>query len=263
MPFDSALFGPVPDGTRARASSDYVHAIAPPVLDLRRTEPARRSGQPLIAKNGYSIRIANDAQTTAIDRLVTRMYRSRGYLVSNDGTALSSTGAVTIEALNGRTTIGTLTVNVGVGRRLNAETLYAAEMAPFRRPGRCLCEFNRLALHIDEANKEVLAAIFHVGIIIAHRIYGASDLFIEVNPRHAPFYRRKIGFELVGEERVCPRVNAPAVLLHKDLDVCTEELSRLGGLREPSNKSFYAFALTPEEARVVLGNILPPLRMAS
>lgn len=262
MPFASALIGPVPESTRARHASDRLRDLAPPVLDCNRGRLPCRPGQALITRNGYSIRVVDHARATAVDQLVARMYRSRGYLVSSD-TRSSARGAVTLEASRAGATVGTLTVNVGDGGRLNADALYAAEIAPYRRSGRRLCEFNRLALQMDEANKEVLAAIFHVGILFALKVFGASDLFIEVNPRHAPFYRRKIGFELVGDERVCPRVNAPAVLLHKDLDICAEEIVRLGGLRAPSNKSFYAFALSPAEERIVLGNIPAPLRMAS
>lgn len=265
MSFVSALMGPVSDGTRASTPSAYHRDAAPAILDLHRGRQSYRAGQLLITKKDFSIRVADESRAASVDKLVTRMYRSRGYLVADDGCrpSVSDRGTVTLEALSGRTTIGTLTVNLGQRRRLNAETLYAEEIAPYRQPGRRLCEFNRLALHMDETSKEVLAAIFHVGVVFAAKIFGASDLFIEVNPRHAPFYRRKIGFALAGEERVCPRVDAPAVLLHKDLAVCTEELARLGGVRTPDNKSFYAFALTPAEERIVLGNILAPLRMAS
>jgi len=263
MPFASAQIGPVPESTRTRRSPDRLRDIAPAILDLHRGALPCLPGQPIIAKNGYSIRVADAARATAVDQLVTRMYRSRGYLVADGRSAATASRAVTLEAVSGRTTVGTLTVNLGDGPRLNAEALYAAEIAPYRRPGRRLCEFNRLAMQADEANKEVLATIFHVGVLFALKVFGASDLFIEVNPRHAPFYRRKIGFDFVGDERVCPRVNAPAVLLHKDLDICAEELARLGGLRIPSNKSFYAFMLTPTEARIALGNIHGPLRLAS
>ena len=36
---------------------------------------------------------------------------------------------------------------------------------------------------------------------------------IEVNPRHVRYYERMLGFEVIGPERMNPRVEAPAVLL--------------------------------------------------
>jgi hypothetical protein len=204
-----------------------------------------------------------DTARTAVDRLIDRMYRSRGYLVASDRANRPAGSSMTLEAVRGAATIGTLTVHLAEQHALNAETLYASEIRPYRQTGRRLCEFNRLAMHTGETSKEALAAIFHIGMVLAHRIYDATDLFIEVNPRHAPFYRRKIGFNLIGEERICPRVNAPAMLLHKDLAICAEEVSQRSRSLDPGHESFYTFALTPEEENRVLHNILAPLRMAS
>jgi hypothetical protein len=44
-------------------------------------------------------------------------------------------------------------------------------------------------------------------------LHGITDAVIEVNPRHAGFYRRTLGFQPLGEEKVCPRVGAPSQLL--------------------------------------------------
>jgi hypothetical protein len=74
-------------------------------------------------------------------------------------------------------------------------------------------------------------------------------LFIEVNPRHAPFYRRKLGFEMVGEQKMCRRVQAPAVLLHQKLSYIAEQIIRYGGLKLRCNKTFYSFFMAPWEER--------------
>jgi hypothetical protein len=42
-------------------------------------------------------------------------------------------------------------------------------------------------------------------------------VFIEVNPRHASFYRRAFGFVIAAGERFCERAMAPSVLLLGDL----------------------------------------------
>jgi hypothetical protein len=265
MPIASALAEGLQSGGRTPALA-VVHPDTEPTLPNR---PAlgygARPGANLIEKNDFSIRIVDGTDPHAVEKLVSRMYRRRGYGIPDPGAReQASTGSsVTLEARQGQHTVGTLTVNLGGSRGLNAESLYAEEIAPYRRPGVRIAEFNRLAMNTVEAGRETLAALFHVGVLFAFRIFGARHLFIEVNPRHAMFYRVKLGFELLGEERTCPRVNAPAVLLHKDLAVCAAEAARFGGHREPGNKSFYAFFLAPAEERIVADNLRMPLRLAS
>jgi hypothetical protein len=203
----------------------------------------------LLRKDDIGIRLADGHDNVdQVGMLVTRMYRSRGYLIPvSEVDSRNSIRRVTLEACHRNRTVGTLSVNLGADERLHAEELYGEEIAAFRRKGARLCEFTRLALDADDCGKNALACLFHLGFIFAYRIHHAADLFIEVNPRHALFYRRKLGFTLVGEEKICPRVDAPAVLLHKKLAIFAEELRQLGGLRTPQNKSFYAQGLTPWE----------------
>ena len=44
---------------------------------------------------------------------------------------------------------------------------------------------------------------------------------MEVNPRHVRYYQRCLGFRQLGEVRQCLRVDAPAVLLHQEIDGIT------------------------------------------
>ena len=203
----------------------------------------------LLQRDDIGIRLADGHdRVDQVGMLVTRMYRQRGYLIPvSEADARDSIRRVTLEACHRNQTVGTLTVNLGADEGLHAEELYGTEIAAFRCKSARLCEFTRLALDANDCGKDALACLFHLGFIFAYRIHHASDLFIEVNPRHALFYRRKLGFTLVGEEKICPRVNAPAVLLHKRLADFADELVRLGGLRTPQNKSFYALCLTPWE----------------
>src|SRR6266571_5297878 len=48
------------------------------------------------------------------------------------------------------------------------------------------------------------------GLMALHEL---SDVFIEVNPRHAAFYHRALCFAVAGVEKKCPRVAAPSMLL--------------------------------------------------
>src|SRR5690606_5227083 len=140
---------------------------------------------------------------------------------------------VTLEACYKNQTVGTMTVHLGTNEALQAETLYGEEIAAFRRRGARLFEFTRLALDAEDGGREALACLFHLGFVFAYRIHRATERFIEVKPRPALVYRRKFGFVRVGEEKVCPRVNAPAVLLPKPLAVFAGVLARLGGVQSP------------------------------
>jgi hypothetical protein len=77
-------------------------------------------------------------------------------------------------------------------------------------------------------SKPVLAAIFHLAYIYAHRMRQCTDLLIEVNPRHVKFYETMLGFTTWGEEKMDPRVNAPALLLRLDLSYAKAQIARLG-----------------------------------
>ena len=68
--------------------------------------------------------------------------------------------------------------------------------------------------------------MFHIAYMYARRLHRCTDILIEVNPRHVRFYRSMLGFEVLGPERTCPRVNAPAVLLRLRLDHAQEQLAR-------------------------------------
>jgi hypothetical protein len=58
-------------------------------------------------------------------------------------------------------------------------------------------------------------------------LHRATDVLIEVNPRHEAYYRRIFGFARAGREWICPRVNAPAVLMHLDVTNLEERLGAL------------------------------------
>jgi len=210
---------------------------------------------PLLTKDDVEIWLADSDRSDEIDTLVSRMYGQRGYLIPARRNPVTSARRVTLEARHEGSIVGTLTVSLGTARGLNADELYAAEIQPYRDQGATVCEFTRLALDSELCSKQALACLFHMGFVYAYRILRASDLFIEVNPRHALFYCRKLHFRLAGGEKICPRVSAPAVLLHKDLKICAEEINRCGGRRAPENKTFYAFMLTPSEERACLDNI--------
>ena len=89
-----------------------------------------------------------------------------------------------------------------------------------------MCEITQLALDPSSGNHDALAGLFQALYVIAQLTRRMTDIFIEVHPRHANFYQRIFGFKRIGGERICPRVGAPAVLLHLSQDEFERALAR-------------------------------------
>ena len=91
--------------------------------------------------------------------------------------------------------------------------------------------------------------MFHVAYMYVRRLHGCTDLLAEVNPRHASFYRRLLGFQQAGAERMCERVQAPAVLLWLPLEHAERQIARYGGKAEllDSTRSLYPLFFSPTE----------------
>jgi hypothetical protein len=232
----------------------------------RRSLPEPSAADYIVQKSDFGIRLADfDSRIDQVEMLVTRMYRQRGYHVgvgpSNpDARSDASLRRATLEARRANRTVGAVTVNLDGPGGLMAEDLYRSEIAPYRDNVNRLCEFTQLALDIEECGKEALGNLFHLAFIVAYRIQRATDLFIEVNPRHALFYRRKLGLEQIGELKICRRVQAPAVLLHQKLAHISEQIIRYGGLKLPCNRTFYSFFMAPWEERELVNQIGGMLR---
>jgi hypothetical protein len=105
-----------------------------------------------------------------------------------------------------------------------------------------LCEPSRLAID-THVPKRVFASMIHISYIYAHNIHGYTDYVIEVNPRHATFYKKMLGFAQLAPERMCTRVNAPAVLLRLRLDYMRQQIEKFGGLMEQGGRerSYYPY----------------------
>ena len=82
----------------------------------------------------------------------------------------------------------------------------------------------RLAIVEGENWRSPLDALVQSAYLVTRVMHGLTDVLIEVNPRHVPFYRRVFGFVQAGVEKVCPRVGAPSVLMRLDLDQFAQRL---------------------------------------
>lgn len=210
---------------------------SPVPLAIFGTEPSNR----------LRIRLAdNDGGRNAASFLVQKMYGWRGYQLETN--ALRN-HRVTFVASHADKTLATITVGFDSEDGVSAHSLYPEYVGQLRDKDARLCEFTRLAVDRNEHSKELLAMMFHVAYMYARRLHGCTDLLVEVNPRHAAFYRRLLGFQQAGPERVCERVQAPAVLLWLPLEHAERQIARYGGKPEliSATRSLYPFFFSPGE----------------
>lgn len=199
----------------------------------------------LLHRNGYSIHLVNSLkQRIKASTLIKRMYASRGYQTESASVFSTSSNQYTFEARQSQQLIGTLTLTIDTGKGLLADTLYQPELDQFRQQKHKLCEVSKLAFNPETSSKEIFSSMFHMAYIFAHRIHGVDDAFIEINPRHAVFYKRMLGFRQIGELHTCPRVNAPAVLLHLDLGYMKEQIATQAEQFNQKTKSIYPHFLS-------------------
>ena len=167
----------------------------------------------------------------AAEELVQRQYAARGYFADTEDPTVpprSFKRASVVLARRGEIPVGTVSVGIDSPAGLHVDEVYGDFVDPLRAEGRRLGEVVRLAVsHQHETDsRKTLAALFNAahGIMVANRL---DYVFIEVNPRHVGFYRRALCFEVAGEARRCPRVNAPSVLLKMSVDDLTRKIESL------------------------------------
>lgn len=156
-------------------------------------------------------------QHRACAALVRRMYAWRGYCIAPARQLIDDPNHATLAGWLDGELVATMTASRDSSAGLLADKLYADEMAMLRKPARVICEVTRLAVDSEGNDPEILKSLFRSTYQYAKAVFGVTDVVIEVNPRHATYYRREFGFSQVGDLRNCPRVNAPAVLLHRSM----------------------------------------------
>lgn len=202
----------------------------------------------------FKIRAADTAgHRSHANILVKRRYEWRGYRsvsIPDDPTG----HLITLNASESDSTIGTITIGLDGPRGLLAEDAFPEEIAALRATGQRLCEFTKLAMDPTTGAKQVLASLFHVAYIVAHRLRGCDTLVMEVNPRHVAYYRRMLGCKILGKERTNHRVNAPAVLLCLDFAYTREQIGRFAGQpeRAATERTLYPYSFSlAEEAGII------------
>ncbi|WP_088284815.1 N-acyl amino acid synthase FeeM domain-containing protein [Ideonella sp. A 288] len=202
----------------------------------------------------FKIKAADsESRRGLVASLLKGRYLWRGYRVG-DLPSDHPTQRFTLAAIEDQQTIGTITVAFDGPDRLAADQTFPHEVQSLRDKGLKLCEFTKLAIDPTTGTKRVLAALFHVAYIVAHRMRGHDTLLIEVNPRHVRYYERMLGCSVLGEPRINRSVDAPAVLLTVEFSYIMSQIGKFGGQPELSatERSLYPFAFSlPEEAGII------------
>lgn len=213
--------------------------------DLHRCEVGRRL---------YRIRSADSGgQRSSASILINRMYATRGY-ASRPLPDESSPTRITLVASEHETTVATITVGFDSSAGLQVDTLFSQEVNALRQAGRMVCEFTTLAIDQVVRSRRVLASLFNVAYIYAHRVMGFDTLLIEVNPRHVLYYERMLGFKVMAPQRYSPRVGAPAVLMGINFSYIREQGERFARLSRASGagRSLYPDWFSPLEEEAIL-----------
>lgn len=222
--------------------------------DRDQTEPDEARGDEEVNRRLFKIRSADSSgRRSSASILIDRMYATRGYRSTPLPDQQLPT-RITLVASEHEEAIGTITVGFDSPAGLHIDDLFIDEAHALRDQGHRLCEFTKLAMDSVVRSKRVLASLFHVAYIFAHRLMGFDSLLIEVNPRHVRYYERMLGFKVFGQQRLNRRVNAPAVLMLLAFSHAHNQIDRFGGKPEYSllERSLYPYFFSvPEEAGIV------------
>ena len=185
------------------------------------------------------------------------MYAGRGYHAS----ALPEErrgDRLTLVASAANAVVGTVTVGFDSEQGLAVDEVFPDEVNSIRMSGRQVCEFTKLAVDGVVRSQRVLAAMFHVAYIHAHRIRGCDNLLIEVNPRHVRYYERMLGFKVHSAPRLNDRVGAAAVLLSLDLWTAQRQIALFSGRtdRGATGRTLYPYALAADREEEVVSRWL-------
>ena len=240
---------------RPSAVSQVLQAVSSECNDARSWIIRSADGNP-----NFKIRVASDrASRQKAYALAYRVYRRCGYVnESASGLCVSAydafAGAFTLlaEDSSGKE-CGTITMVFDSGLGLPCNEIYREEVDGLRAQSCSLVEFTRLAIDDDTPNaRTLLFHLIHLCYAFARCGGGCSDMLIEVNPRHVPYYQRLLRFEIAGPERPCPRVkDAPAVLLRLNIVKMEAELDGFSHGRDRSGKRLHAYMFSADEEREV------------
>lgn len=204
----------------------------------------------------FKIRLASSSdRVQSASMLIQKMYSWRGY----EASPLEDTpNRITLLSFSDDHVVGTCSLGLDSPQGLSTDEIYKDKVDELRAAGCKVCELIKLAVDQNIKSKRVLASLFHIAYIYARPIHGFTDVVIEINPRHVLFYERMLGFRQFGEERMCPRVGAPAVLMRLEIAYMDEQIEKFGGKMEDAGreKSLYPYFFSRSEEKGITNRLL-------
>jgi hypothetical protein len=229
--------------------------IALRLKNISAAAPGTSRGDPGREVGAFKIRLAGSLDTRRdANSMLQQRYAQKGYRTS---ATRVDRDVWTFAAYDEGRLAGTVSLRLDTAGGLAADDLYRAEIDALRRNRHKVCEFTRLAVDASRLSQPVLAGLFHTAYLFAQRVRDFDFVVVEVNPRHVGFYRRSLGFRVIGDERHNSRVEAPAVLLGISFAAIAGHLRRHTGVarRAPRTRSLYAYGFSPAEEAGVLGRL--------
>lgn len=191
---------------------------ARPAVGAHKQPPKDDFGFARFGFDGFDIRPATTAaDLSATSLLVRRMYATRGYRTDSITFRPGMPHQIVLAVWQGDEVQATVTLNRDSPRGLLCDEMYGEEIDGLRAQGRTVCELSRLAVDPDASSRPLLGALFRAAQQYIRQALDGTDAVVEVNPRHVRYYSRSHEFSQLGQLRRCPRVDAPAVLLHREL----------------------------------------------
>jgi hypothetical protein len=240
---------PVPDDIENTllefSISDALQAMSFPQSDPVATAKAHYERQK------FKIRLASNRERRhSALFLVEKMYAWRGYRAGTDSLAAEEPRRIGLLVYgHGNRPIGTVAMGFDGPDGLLADDMYRAELNAMRQGGKRLLELSRFAIdrHVGSSNR-IVAALVNIAYLYG-KIGNYDTAVIEVHPRHVAFYQSKFGFEQVGPERICQRVNAPAILLAVDWAYMAAQISHFGGKKHDATagRSLYRYFFSADD----------------
>jgi hypothetical protein len=109
---------------------------------------------------------------------------------------------------------------------LPMDALYTPELAALRGQNRQVLEICSLASNRRNFSRRGIQNFTRL-IFLYCVFLDIDDVCIMVNPKHVHLYKNRCEFEVFGEEKYYPRVNAPAVALRADVHAVRAKLGRM------------------------------------
>ncbi len=197
-------------------------------------------------------------------RLAYDTYEAKGFLSSarqdrmlvSENDLLPDTTVFVITEKLSNEVIATLTLNFQAHAELPSYELFPDEISTLQKQKKTMGEITRLAIKEGHRYSNLLLArLFNAAHLYTLKVKKVENILISVNPTHVGFYQKLLGFEMLGDEKPCGRVNgAPARLLLLDLNTTEFNINRFyeNKLNTTSQYKFYKNAVPKSESHALV-----------